>query len=751
MKIRILIDDPRLREMVGILVLLLAVGLLLALSSYSPADASANVVTDAERATNWMGIPGAFVADLVLQAFGLTSFLIPTWVALVALIRIRLLPLKHLRRRSAACLLLTIVLCASLEMAGDATQVFVPDRWQSYVRTGGALGTVIAESATDLLNVGGTIILLLTMAIVGVYMLSSRRLINVPRTAPDSPDSRSQGESAGDVDDSPVVADGSGPERQDTSPEAPQLPPLARVVPYRGPEDSTGTFGSVTARIAATDSGTLDEYLSPKKPGYTLPQTALLNPVYSSEPYDEARLQATARQTVSKFEEFGVRGAINRINPGPVVTTFEFKPDRGIKYSKIVNLSEDLCLALECESILVERIPGRPTVGIEVPNKRRETISLREVVDSEVVRQSESLLTFALGKDINGKIHCADLASMPHLLVAGQTGAGKSVMINCVIMSLLLRTNPEQVRLIMVDPKTVELGLYRGIPHLLTPVITDMKEASNALKNAIGEMERRLQLLAQYGARNITQFNDKVEKMQANAKEQTDQSDIGKLPYIVIVVDELADLMMLAGRQVEESIQRLAQMARAVGIHLLLATQRPSVDVITGLIKANIPARISFLVATKVDSRVILDSIGAESLLGKGDMLFLPPGSGSLQRLHGPLVTEDEIEAVVSHWTDIASPEYDTDFLLAPKGRDGRPGKGGHDGFDDAKYKDAVRLVLELGKASTSTLQRRMRLGYGRAARILDAMEEEGIISPPDGSRPRKVLKRPTWIDEGGS
>ena len=483
-----------------------------------------------------------------------------------------------------------------------------------------------------------------------------------------------------------------------------------------------------------------------------LPSTSLLNPPYSRAQYDEVHLQATARQIIDKFEEFNVRGAVNQINPGPVVTTFEFKPDRGVKYTKVTNLSEDLCLALESESILVERIPGKATVGIEVPNKIREIISLREVIDSPVFRRSKSMLSFALGKDISGKIHCADLAGMPHLLVAGQTGSGKSVMVNCVIMSILLRATPDQVRFILVDPKTVELGLYRDIPHLLTPVITDMKEATNALKNATREMERRLQLLAKYGVRNISQFNAKIERLRRRPSPKTgEQEEVKKLHFIVVIVDELADLMMLAGRQVEESIQRLAQMARAVGIHLLLATQRPSVDVITGLIKANIPARLSFLLATRVDSRTILDSMGAESLLGKGDMLFLPPGAGRVRRLHGPLVTEDEIEAVVSHWKEQARPSYENEYLDSPDGDEGQSRMQGTADFKDAKYEDAVRLVLEVGKASTSTLQRRLRLGYGRAARILDAMEDEGIIGPPAGSRPRKVLKRPDWLDANGS
>jgi S-DNA-T family DNA segregation ATPase FtsK/SpoIIIE len=336
---------------------------------------------------------------------------------------------------------------------------------------------------------------------------------------------------------------------------------------------------------------------------------------------------------------------------------------------------------------------------------------------------------------------------MPHLLVAGSTGSGKSVLINTIVMSILMKATPEQVRFIMIDPKTVELGLYVDIPHLLTPVITDMKKASNALKNATREMERRLKLLAEYGVRNIDQYNRKIRRLSESADEETAES-LHTLPYVVIIIDELADLMILEGRAIEEAITRLAQMARAVGIHLILATQRPSVDVITGLIKANIPARISFRLATRVDSRTILDSMGAEALLGRGDMLFLPPGTARMVRLHGPMVTEDEVGSVVDAWKEQGEPDYETAFLAPPASEEGQDEEESEEGFDDPAYEEALRIVLDMGKASTSTLQRRLRLGYGRAARILDAMEKDGIIGPPDGSRPREVLKRPNWLAE---
>jgi S-DNA-T family DNA segregation ATPase FtsK/SpoIIIE len=378
-------------------------------------------------------------------------------------------------------------------------------------------------------------------------------------------------------------------------------------------------------------------------------------------------------------------------------------------------------------------------------------IALRQILESEEFTNSTSYLTVSLGKDINGRIKVASLETMPHLLIAGSTGSGKSVMINSLVMSVLYKATPDDVRMILVDPKRVELGMYEGIPHLLTPVITDPRKATNALKNAVLEMERRLRLLAEHGARNIDQFNRKVRKMQEQPRslfvEDVNEEELKPMPYILILIDELADLMMLEGKNVEESVTRLAQMARAAGMHLVLATQRPSVDVITGLIKANFPARISFRVATRVDSRTILDIMGAEHLLGKGDMLFLPPGSSRLTRVHGAFVTEPEIMGVVDFWKAQAKPEYDQSYLIAPA-EDSEVDPDEPMGEQDPMYEEALRVVLEMGKASTSTLQRRLRLGYGRAARILDMMHRDGIIGPPDGSKPREVLKRPDWIRE---
>ena len=401
---------------------------------------------------------------------------------------------------------------------------------------------------------------------------------------------------------------------------------------------------------------------------------------------------------------------------------------------------------MRAESILIERMAGKSTVGIQVPNQERETIRLREVIESDKFSSAKSRLTLALGKDINGNIVTTDLATMPHVLIAGSTGSGKSVAINAMIMSVLYKATPDQVRLILVDPKRVELGMYEGIPHLFTPIITEPKMAANALRNAVREMERRLKLLASRSVRNIDQYNRLFE----NPSLFEDDPEQKPLPYIVIIIDELADLMMLDKANVEEAVTRLAQMARAVGIHLVLATQRPSVDVITGLIKANVPSRLSFRLATKVDSRTILDSNGAESLLGRGDSLFLPPGTSRLQRVHAPFVTEKEIEAVTEFWKKQGSAEYADGFLDAPKDDRGRDldSADSADDDNDELFQDAVRLVLEFGKASTSLLQRRLRIGYGRAAHLIDMMERDGIVGPADGPRPREILKSPDWLNE---
>ncbi len=753
MKVKVRVNNPRINEITGILAILLSSGLLLSLVSYSPYDPSVNLATTEVQTSNWMGVPGAYIADFFLQTIGLSAFIVPFLLAAIGWSRIRIALRRELWKQVLGGILLILIICSFFELLRDQVFVLLPSAWEQLIKPGGATGQVLTSIVITKLNLGGTILLMITLTVISFYLLSSQQLAHLfnIRSGSDDKDEPNEKEVVTKGDDSlepvhiaPVIGFG---ENDDDSTEAggeideaeEKLPPI--VVRKTKDDASPAKAANEIKKTAA----------AARKINYKLPDINLLHPLYRKESYDKTQLQEIARHIVERFDEFGVRGSINQINPGPVVTTFELKPDRGMKYSKIVSLSEDLCLTLECESILVERLPGKSTVGIEVPNKNREIIALKEIIESATFKMSTSMLTFALGKDISGRIHVADLSSMPHLLVAGSTGSGKSVMVNSIIMSILLRSTPEDVRFIMIDPKTVELGLYSNIPHLLTPVITDMKKAANALKNATLEMERRLQLLAQFGVRNISQFNKKLNQMKQSKERGVAESieDIERLPYIIVIVDELADMMIMAGRQVEESITRLAQMSRAVGIHLLLATQRPSVNVITGLIKANIPARLSFRLATGIDSRTIIDSNGAESLLGHGDMLFLPPGTSRRRRLHGPLVSEDEIEAVVAHWASQSEPDYEESYLNAPND-EGEQGAGSPDqaGLNDSRYREAVELVFQMGKASTSILQRRLSLGYGRAARILDAMEQERIVGPSVGSRPRQVLKKPDWLEE---
>ena len=446
-----------------------------------------------------------------------------------------------------------------------------------------------------------------------------------------------------------------------------------------------------------------------------------------------------------RCREFAVEGEVTAYHPGPVVTTFEFKPSAGVKYAKVVNLGDDLALALKAESIRIERISGSSTVGIEVPNRKREHIALRDIDDTEAFTASSSLLTLALGKDIHGDAVVTDLARMPHLLVAGATGAGKSVGLNSMIVSLLYKALPRQLRMLMIDPKMVELKMYEDIPHLLHPIVTDPKLASNALIWAVQEMENRYRCLAEVGVRNIDQYNALLKDPEAHRRAKKlapdDDTPIPEpMQFVVIIIDEFADLMMVAPKDVEDSVTRLAQKARAVGINLIVATQRPSVDVITGVIKANFPSRISYQVASKIDSRTILDTQGSEKLLGNGDMLFLPPGTARIRRIHGAYVSEKEIVQIVDF---VKKNQGEPKFLEEiTKTVEEKSGVDGIEYLDDPKYDDAVRVVLSTGQASASYLQRRLKLGYSRAARLIEIMEANGVVGPSQGSKPRDILIR---------
>jgi S-DNA-T family DNA segregation ATPase FtsK/SpoIIIE len=495
--------------------------------------------------------------------------------------------------------------------------------------------------------------------------------------------------------------------------------------------------------------------------GYKLPPTDLLDaPAGEQFKIDRETLHANSIILQKKLADLGVDGEVVAVRPGPVITMYEFKPASGVKVRRIVMLADDLAMALRAVSVrILAPIPGESVVGIEIPNPRRETVILREVIDSELYQNADSKLTLALGKDIGGAPFITDLGKMPHLLVAGATGTGKSVSINAMILSILYKSTPEDVRFIMVDPKMLELTVYEDAPHLLVPVVTDPKKAAAALFWAMDEMDRRYRLMREKGARNLDNYNRTLERENAarkpvidlsepqaaeNLEDADDESDGDaplvheRLPRIVIIVDELADLMMTVGRDIEEYITRLAQKARAAGIHLILATQRPSVDVITGLIKANFPARISFQVTSRVDSRTILDSMGAEKLLGNGDLLYMPPGTARLTRVHGAFVSDHDVRRVMNFIKQQARPQYRPDVFAVKKEIDG----GGTDEEYDEMYDQAVAVVTETQQASISMIQRRLRVGYNRAARMIEQMEREGVVGPADGAKPREVYAR---------
>jgi S-DNA-T family DNA segregation ATPase FtsK/SpoIIIE len=529
----------------------------------------------------------------------------------------------------------------------------------------------------------------------------------------------------------------------DDAGEPPQPEPLAGGEPQE-PTPAVGLEDGprIKPRLEAPKANALlQEKLSFGNAKYRLPTLDLLqDPPDQTAPDQAESLKYNSRLLEKKLIDFGVKGQVVEVAPGPVVTMYEFQPAPGVKISKVAGLSDDLAMNLRASSIrIVAPIPGKAVIGIEIPNNTRETVYLRDLLASPSYQQATSPLTIALGKDILGMPMVNTLARMPHLLIAGATGAGKSVFINTLVLSILYKASPDQVRLLMVDPKRIELSTYNDIPHLLYPIITNPQEATAGLRWAVAEMERRYELLARLGVRNIKSFNQRLARQGPPPPLEPDEPPLEPLPYVVIIIDELADLMMVSSKEVEALITRLAQMSRAAGIHLVLATQRPSVDVITGLIKANFPARISFKVTSRVDSRTILDQQGAEHLLGLGDMLFSQPGVSGLNRLHGAFVSDSEIDDVVKFVKEQAQPQYDESVVQAT---DDNGGENGFDDEQDERYADAVALVRETGQASISYVQRRLRVGYNRAARMIEQMEREGIVGPSDGSKPRQVLMR---------
>jgi DNA segregation ATPase FtsK/SpoIIIE, S-DNA-T family len=781
--------NKRFNELIGFLCITLAILIALALLSYSPKDAAFNVSASENAPTqNWIGPVGAYGSDGLFQVFGFAAFLLPAAILVLGWrwFRSRAIDSQVATVVGFALLLLSLPTLLSLWHVWDVRGAVPP---------GGLLGELFSSGLRTGFNLWGANLVTVALLVTALFMTTRFSFSGAHAWASGPNGPIGKVERLGILQKAQARWQAWREEREQQrmrrrveesrlsgrKPAPPQLIGKTELLNEQGKTirlaDESNIFKSKTEIEEEDDKEKKDasrkttilflnrDTEKPKKAGepkiakgnqnYKLPSPSLLREGERGQKLDEDELKQRARAIEAKCLEFDVQGRVTQINPGPVVTTFEFKPEAGIKYSRIIGLTEDLCLALQAESILIERIPGKSTIGIEVPNDKRQTIALREIIEAPEFMNSPSKLTLAMGRDLHGRIRVTDLAAMPHLLIAGSTGTGKSVFINSLMMSILYKASPEEVKLVLVDPKRLELNLYENIPHLIAPVVTDPKIASNVLRNATREMENRLKLLAQRGVRNIDQYNRTFKKEQSlSLFDNLEETEHKPLPYLIIVIDELADLMMVDTNNVEESITRLAQMARAVGIHLILATQRPSVDVITGLIKANFPARISFRVASKVDSRTILDSNGSESLLGRGDMLYLPAGSARLHRIHGPLVTEDEITSVCDFWRDQAQAKYQEELLEAPKDENGKAeggaddeAEGGED-VDDDLYQDAIRVVCDAGRASTSTLQRRLRIGYGRAARLIDLMEKDGIVGPPDGTKPREVLKNRNWMKE---
>jgi S-DNA-T family DNA segregation ATPase FtsK/SpoIIIE len=758
-------------EIAGVALFAAALIWTIALASYDPSDPAWFFTAGVEGPpANFAGRVGAFVAELSFQLTGYAAYAVPALLVVAGWQYFWCRQVDAVATKVAGALLLFCSISALLSLVFGSLQLAGKPS-----RAGGYLGDWLAMQLSDYLNRTGSVIVILTVmllsviisthvsfgrlfaALVALASAAARRATAALRERREQRRRRQQrqevilkharkGVAVPDAAAAIAVAPDDVAKarrrtaREDDSP----LAAAAAALAPRAPAPKPPKVSIATPPLPLPDpEPSLKAPAERRKGEYALPPVALLDAPRTERKIDERELMEGARLLEDKCREFAVDGSVVQIHPGPVVTTFELKPEAGVKYSKITGLADDLCLAMQAESVLIDRIPGKSTVGIQIPNRNREQISLRELLESDVYRRSASKLTLALGKTIHGEPYVTDLATMPHLLIAGSTGTGKSVGINAMLTSILYRATPDEVRLIMIDPKRLELGMYEDIPHLLTPVVVDPKQAANALRWAVREMEERYKTLAAEGVRNIEQYNRNVQHTLAERRPDDDGEPMKPLPFIVVLIDELADLMMVASNEVEQSIARLAQMARAVGIHLILATQRPSVDVITGLIKANLPSRISFRVSSKIDSRTILDGNGAEQLLGRGDLLFLPPASSRFLRLHGPYISEQETARLASFLRKQGKPAYDESITAEEKG-----GPEGIELEKDDLYDEAARIVVQSGQASISYLQRRLRIGFSRAARLVDMMEMEGLVSPAAGGKAREVLVDKSYFDE---
>jgi DNA segregation ATPase FtsK/SpoIIIE, S-DNA-T family len=741
-------------EIAGILLLALAAFLLVSLVSYDPADPSLfSGSSGAKKIGNFGGRAGAWLADIAFQVFGLAAFCVPFMSAFLGISAVMTGERKHIPRKAIVFLALFLILCPLLALFLQSL-AFRGTR----IPAGGLLGDILYSFLHGILNGTGTLIFLLAAAALFVVFatgFSFKKLFeSIGRMF-----SFAFQEVRIKIEE-PARAPKPGKPARPAKPEKKPAPEKAEKSQAAAPAPTTPAEPVQTKRDRRKDgpaelkTGPIKPAFGPppkpeqlviaefKKPeGYEFPPLSLLDPGKPVEKIDKEELMLKKTRIEEKLAEFKVEGEVKEYHPGPVITTYEFYPNPGIKISQVAGLAEDLSLHLGAESVRIQRIPGKSSLGVEIPNDKREIIKLHDILASEAFIQSPSKLTFALGKTVHDEIAITDLAVMPHLLIAGATGTGKSVCLNALIASILYKATPEEVKLILIDPKRLEFTLYDGIPHLLAPVINDSKKAGIVLMDAVRKMEQRYKLLSEHKVRNIEQYNHSIAlalKEKKGPLSEEEAKVLKPLPYIVIIIDELAELMMVSAQDVDYAIARLAQLARAVGIHLVLATQRPSIDVITGTIKNNFSSRIAFRVPSKIDSRVILDTGGADKLLGMGDMLFMPPNYPRLQRLHCAYVSIPEVRRLVKFCKEQGVPEYDERLVSVVKGTG--PQDWLEDGEKDERYAEAVELILHTGQASASYLQRKLKLGYARASRIIDQMESEGLLGASEGSKPREIL-----------